>query len=102
MDKLKFMIKKITGHELYVAHGVVSKISTEEYEMVSRVVEFDKNRGFRLPSVRDKKISELKTELNIAQIHITDLKGEIEILRVELDKKKDIPSRVFNNGDKLI
>lgn len=47
MDKLKFLVKKITGHEIAFANGKVSKISVEEYEMVKRMVEFQK-RGFGL------------------------------------------------------
>jgi len=45
--------------------------------------------------VRDQEIADLKEEVN-------SLKLEIEKLTLELDKVKDIPSRVLNNGDKLI
>ena len=45
--------------------------------------------------VRDQEIADLKAD-------IENLKKENETLRIELDKLKDIPSRVLNHGDPLI
>ena len=70
-DQLRYFIKLITGHELLPAKGKPGKITVEEYKMVGKMIEFQKD----IPELNQAESDQIK----ILRREVEDLKAAIKV-----------------------
>jgi len=70
-DQLRYFIKLITGHELLPAKGKPGKITVEEYKMVGKMIEFQKE----IPELNQQEESEIKS----LRREVEELKAVIKV-----------------------